>query len=416
MLTVARLGASLAIAAACAVGCTTTTTERSPGAIVPPPPGSSPPPIGSASQTSVATVGLCAVPYDGFTLPLVSPDGRWLAVQTGVAPEWPTLLAAQDARIPMASGLEIWFLGDAVGTRVATGPSGVVLGRSADREGFLVEEMLDDGSRRIGKIAWPREAATSGVAPARPVGVEPEWLIDDGMVNAFAALGPDGSIAWCSRDVKETGFTLRVRTATAAFDIPPGPEQSWMLPVFADDGRMIFSLRYRDGVTDLVAADVASEAAFRQSLIERRLSVRMDPRRTWQVLAPQGASDAVGPGEDARLVLFDPDLRRMSVWDPATNSLRPLLERSFAAGIARDGSMLVSDQDGVVLDHPAGTAGRSPAVYDRPAIPRRVQFDGAGPSEWIFLVPDRRSIGVVRFAVVDAKLGLSQDATRFNRR
>lgn len=380
------------------VGCTTVVT-RNGGAIIPPTLDSPPPQTGTASQTSVAVAGLCVVAYDGFTLPLVSPDGRWMAVQTGVPPDWPTLLASNDQRIPMASGLEIWTLQDKTGSKVATLDKGLILGRSADREGFLVEEVVGDGSRRIGRVHWPdRAQASSSETP------QPDWMIDDGRVNAFACLSRDGSIAWCSREMRDEGFTLSVRTSSGAFQVPPATDQSWMLPVFAHDGRSLFAMRLRDGVTDLVVADATDEAAFRQSINVRRLSVRMDVRRTYQVLAPQGTENAVSPSDDAQLVLFDPDLRRMAVWDPANDSLRLLAASSFAASIATDGAVLVADRDGISVDLPAGAAERPPLVYDRPAIPRRVQFEGAGPRDWILLVPDRRSISVVRFALLNATI------------
>ncbi|MDZ4754598.1 MAG: hypothetical protein SGJ11_08880 [Phycisphaerae bacterium] len=359
--------------------------------------------MGTASQTSVAAAGLCSVSYDGFTLPLIAPAGRWMAVQTGVAPEWPALLGTKDARIPVASSLEVWSLAERTGTRVATLEKGLILGRSADQEGFLVEEILDDGSRRIGYVRWP-DVAMAPATPTAPPTLQPEWLIDDGRVNAFACLGPDGTIAWSARDITNSDFSLSVRSATSAFEVPAAPDQSWLLPVFARDSRTIFAIRLRDGIADLVAADITDEDAFHQSLIVRRLSVRMDSRRAYQAMAPQGTDSAVGPGEDARLVIFDPDLRRMAVWDPANDSLRPLAERSFAACIAADGSVLVSDGEGVFLDHPDGQPGRAPLVYERVAVPRRVQFEGDAPGDWILLVPDRRSISVVRFALLQATL------------
>ena len=52
------------------------------------------------SKTMYARAGvlpLGAVPFDNMTLPLVSPDGRYVATQIGVAPPWSTILAEPDA-------------------------------------------------------------------------------------------------------------------------------------------------------------------------------------------------------------------------------------------------------------------------------------------------------------------------------
>ena len=86
----------------------------------------------------------------------------------------------------------------------------------------------------------------------------------------------------------------------------------------------------------------------------------MDERRTYQTLAPQGTAAAVGYGNDARLVLFDPDLRRMAIWDPRNDTFRPLAGGTFAAGLAPDGSALAADRDGLLLDHADAAPGFPP--------------------------------------------------------
>lgn len=397
-------------------GCVTSET-RTGGTILPPPPGATAPAFGSASQTSVSAIGVCTVPYDGFTLPLLSPDGRWLATQVGVAPQWPTLLASKQQTVPAASSIEIWSLDAKTGRRVATLGRGLILGRGADLEGFLVEEVLDDGSRRIGRVLWPTpetapttvQATLGGTTPPPP---EPEWLVDDGRVNAFAALtiASDGSgqssLAWCSREIDGDGFALSVRHGGSGerWDLPALPEQGWLLPVFSRDGATLFAMSLRDGIVDLVAGDPRDRIAFEQSKLTRRLSVRMDAQRTYQTLAPQGTDAAVGHGDSTQLVLFDPDLRRMTIWDPSDGTYRPLAEGSFAAALLPDGAVMVADRDGLVLDHPSAAPGFPPRVYPRSAVPRRVNFTGEGPHDWVLFVPERRTLSIVRFALLEASM------------
>jgi hypothetical protein len=403
-------------------GCVTTET-RTGGTIIPPPANAPPPAFGSASQTRVSAIGVCSVPYDGFTLPLVSPDGRWLATQTGVPPTWPTLLAIAGQTPPRASAIEIWALDARGGWSVARSETGLMLGRSADVDGFLVEEVLDDGSRRIGRIDWPeanrdREADRPRDEAAPSLAID--WIIDDGRVNAFAALavGADGrsigSLAWCSRDIDGRGFALSTRdgATSAQWDLAPKPEQSWMLPVFSRDGRTLYAMRYRDGVVDLCAGDPSSVEAFEQSLLQRRLSNRMDLQRTYQTLAPQGTDAAVAPispdSTNDGLLLFDPDLRRIVHWNPQLGTYRPLLDGSFAAALATDGSMLIADRDGLLLDRPDAPPGFPPRIYPRSAVPRHVRFMGDAPADWILLVSERRTISVVRFALLEATLTSSR--------
>lgn len=410
-----------------AAGCTTTETRLG-GNIIPPRADSPPPAFGAASQTSVSAVGVCTVAYDGFTLPLISPNGRWLATQTGVPPTWPTLLATKDQTSPMASAIEVWALDEKSGRRISVLRKGVILGRSADDSGFLVEEVLDDGSRRIGRVEWPaseRSLLSASTPAAGKKDPEPEWIVDDGRVNAFACLSRDGrSIAWCSRDMRDDGFALSVRVGGRAFspdggsldaaptnwDLAPGPEQSWMMPVFGEDDRegppTLFAMLFHDGITDLVAGTSGDAVAFEQSKVVRRLSVRMDERRTYQTLAPQGTSAAVGQGNDARLVLFDPDLRRMAIWDPRNDTFRPLAGGTFAACLAPDGSALAADRDGLLLDHADAAPGFPPRVYPRPAVPRHLRDSAASgtPHQWVLFVSDRKSISVVRFALIEASM------------
>ena len=47
------------------------------------------------------------VEYDGFALPILSPDGCWAAVQISSAADWPTLLASVDGGVPDAGRIAI---------------------------------------------------------------------------------------------------------------------------------------------------------------------------------------------------------------------------------------------------------------------------------------------------------------------
>ena len=64
----------------------------------------------SVSGATIAIWGLGSVSYDMAVLPLVSPDGRFLAVESGVAPTWPMLLAKPEAEPSSATSIKVWTL------------------------------------------------------------------------------------------------------------------------------------------------------------------------------------------------------------------------------------------------------------------------------------------------------------------
>ena len=155
------------------------------------------------------------LPYDKSTLPVVSPTGEFIATSVGIAPEKSTLLAQPGSPSPLATGVEIWKLNKSKGTfeSVFNLDPPLLLGRSADAEGFLIESPSPEGARRIGKVAWETGELT--------------WLVADGRVNAFATIGPDGQLAWSSREVNQSGFTLVVRNNQGR-ELEIGP-QRWKL-------------------------------------------------------------------------------------------------------------------------------------------------------------------------------------------
>ncbi len=146
-LTVPALAAALASAAGCA-------TESAPEWKRHWQPVSRP--VGSSRvvHVSAAVRPLGSVPYDNLSLPLVSPDGRFLATQTDVPPTWQTVLAGPEATAPEATAVEIYRIhagqinAPTSGPEfVAVLPEPVVMGRACDERGFLVESVRPDGPR-----------------------------------------------------------------------------------------------------------------------------------------------------------------------------------------------------------------------------------------------------------------------------
>lgn len=116
----------------------------------------------ASSAAKVALQPLGYVPYDGLVLPLVSPDGKYLATQVGEAPSWEILLAQKDATGAFTTAVEIYELDGMRGRRV--GDEAFMLGLYRNSAGFYVESPRSDGSRMIAAVRWKDEGV--------------EWIVD----------------------------------------------------------------------------------------------------------------------------------------------------------------------------------------------------------------------------------------------
>ena len=87
------------------------------------------------------TWNIGAIDWDSSIMPLISPDGRFIASSIGAAPSNATRLALADARVPNSTSVQIWeILPGQGGVRsIKQLPAPLLLGDSADDEGFLVE-------------------------------------------------------------------------------------------------------------------------------------------------------------------------------------------------------------------------------------------------------------------------------------
>jgi hypothetical protein len=258
--------------------------------------------------TAVLPVG--AVPYDNMVLPIVSPDGRHIATQTGVAPTWSTILAEKNAPVPLATRVEIYELDrrDGIDERERRGARLVrsldeplLLGRSCDSDGFLVESQRDDGSRWIGKASWRSGEIT--------------WLVTGTDVNAFGSLGPAGRLAWSRRAVDSDHFELVVRSASdewaASF-----PDEHWLMPTWSGRGDGIFALVLRDEFLDIVYAQASNPAALQQSRVRLPQGKDASVYAAYQTVNGQMVvADAPTPGRE-QLVFFHPAHHQAAIWRP----------------------------------------------------------------------------------------------------
>ncbi|MFM7133266.1 MAG: hypothetical protein ACKO0W_03010 [Planctomycetota bacterium] len=320
------------------------------------------PKLTPAKPTSVSQSGVAAdvralgdIAGDGFALPLFSPDGRFLAVQTGAVPDLATLLARPGAQRPLASRIAYHRVEPSSITRLGETEPGLVLGRAADALGFLVESPRPDGARWIGRVRW--------------MDGELEWLVRDGNVNAFATLSPDGALAYAARAVADRLFDLVVERRGERARLSGDGVRSLAFPVFSADGARLLVACLRDGVLELGTADPTNSDSLRQTLVRTPLSDRANDETAFQMLAPQGTRDGVDGGD---WIFFHPGARSLVRWN-ASDGPRTLAAGALAAARIDPDRMaiLVDGRVRVVRDDdPAGIEGPGTAMLDGIAVPR----------------------------------------------
>ncbi len=326
------------------------------------------------------------VAYDGFTLPLVSPDGCAAAVQTSSSVDWQTLLASVEGGVPDAGRISIAPLcGSQTDLLLEVPRNDLLLGRSADAEGFLVESPQLDGSRWIGRVSWQ--------------GGNPLWIVEDESVNAFAVLGPNGELAWCHRERHASRFALKVRRGDVTEEIPAPDGGAWLSPSFSSDGRFLFALRLRDGVLAVCAFPTLPEIS-RSPVTSIDLSWRADERMAYQALVPLRTR---GFGVDPRLTFFHPRFNRMAIWNPVTNRVALASAQSTALLQVSPTSVLTSASDRLLLE-PAPIDGSSTDAKRTTTIVESLWIPiGIGSSGGVFAVHPRG--GSLDLARIDIETG-----------
>lgn len=298
--------------------------------------------INARTLVGIRTIG--TVPYDGMVLPIVSPDGRRLATQTGDPPPWPTLLAALGAPPSPRTRVEVYDITvsppKAIRPRAQL-PGGLLLGRGADARGFLVEAPQPDGTRRIGRVSWADASL--------------EWLTDASAVHAFAALDAHGQLVCSRRAPDEPQFRLAI--AGTPVDLTPGA--STLLPAYDAsagvytmfvEGPMGLEVQVRSASVGMGGTPTHDAL---QLLARRTLADDGGAPTAYQAAEPMRAAAPTDPalGNAPGVLLFYPGARRMVVLDPASAEFVPLARDSIAGCWAPDGAgwgVLLTTPDGLV--------------------------------------------------------------------
>jgi hypothetical protein len=386
-----RFAVSCLVIAACLASCTTTTTPvSSRGGIADEPvaPLNKPAGVSQSSWVRTSSVALGFVPFDGASLPLVSPDGRFIATQTGIAPTWSTTIADEQAVVPGMTRIEVYELDRRAGASdssrrpprlmYALGEP-ALLGRSCDSHGFLIESPRENGSRWIGHVEW-----WSG---------DTLWLIDDDQVNAFASVGPDGRLAWSRRAIDAPHFDLVVRHGDAIWE-QPAAGGDWLMPAWSLRGDGLFCLRLEAGVLAIAFANAGSSEAFRQSLKMYILGPDASVSTAYQTLAGQiTMPDGPAPLRD-QLVYDHPALGRAAIWRPMAGTGRTAMylnPDSFMAALIDDDTALVATEKELIRQRLSNDRDKTGLVDGAHAI----RTTPSNEFEFTLLSPQEGRVGVL---------------------
>jgi hypothetical protein len=331
----------------------------------------------STSRLRIQIRPLGSVPYDGQVLPLVSPDGRFLVTQAELAPSWDVVLAAPGVRgVPSGRPL-VYDLTKQPMVEVSPAeplPFGLLIGRSCDTTGYLVESPKADGSRWIGKADW----ITGRVA----------WAAQDNAVNAHATLTQDGSVVWSRRavDAGEARFELVVRSGSGTTTLSD-PAWSFMFPTVGDDPSLIFAFAVGAETMELVAIRLQTQGGAPRfgSVVSRRVfSRRPEAALAYQSIASAQTPPPLPAQPPVGLVFFNPASGRMAEWEAKSGAVALLPEKSVAAvrcGLVAEGGIFVTTEKGLVFapdmvgaaTNPDGTPRARPLpapLFDIPNIAR----------------------------------------------
>lgn len=303
--------------------------------------------VSQSARVRAGVLPLGLVPYDNLTLPIASPDGQFIASENGVAPTPAVMRAETGATVPQETHIEIYKvdfrqdLKSAVRTQpelTTTLSEPAVLGRSCDAEGFLIESPRSDGSRWIGKASWETG--------------EIKWLVSGEQVNAFAAMGADGRLAWSRRDKDAGHLELVVRHGSDEWTLPSQGDD-WLLPTWTDSGSALFVFRLNEGKLDIQFGSAGSPTAFRQSMRKLPLIDNGTVDIAYQAVALNVNVVGSKPAPTDQLIFFHPNYvyRRAFLWRPLAITKRSetyLNAGSFTALIDDSDYALISTNANLV--------------------------------------------------------------------
>ena len=276
----------------------------------------------TAVQVGVASLG--RVRTDGRTLPIVSPNGEFIATSSGIDAGWDSVLAVRDTRVPTGTRIEIGRLAiDTSPSRTAAVLDPMLLGRNADDLGFLAERPGGGDARSIERVLW-ETGDIETLVPAKP-----------GETNAFAAMGPGGWLAWSRRAADSDTFSLVVRGPDGVEHTLDGGAGHWLMPTFAGYGNDLYVLRLEGDVLWLYHTRAGSSRSLADWTDRIKLATSGASIGTaYQVLAavqpPDRDLEVLGASGTPPLYFYHPSRFGAASWKPGESAPKFYVRGSFA--------------------------------------------------------------------------------------
>lgn len=330
------------------------------------------PTANSTTTTSTDIDWIAGVlPWDRFTLPVISPNGLHAAVQLGKPPKISSLCGNDDSVIESTT-IELHILDPIQGRRISPlhiGRDGLILSPAADDHGVLVEVPKEDGTRSIGKIEW----ATGNL----------NWLADDEHVNAFPTINSTHELVWSRKVANENRFYLVLQTLRGQRTIDDGISD-WILPKFLGNDRLrVFKIK--DGSLSLVELDLRARDPLLTAITLPIVDEGGTRKLAWQI-----SSTTQTHYWHRTHAFYHPVLHRMVLWKPnQSEELIALVPGSISATPATDNTWLVATDHRIVRQREGDAEG----IYlrNKLAIPMATTSD-----QWthLLLIPQGNRLQV----------------------
>jgi hypothetical protein len=290
------------------------------------------------TRVEVGVVPLGTIIYDGEALPLVSPDGQFIAVQDGDPPSWEAILAEPAAQPPQNASISLRQTDKHDTKPLALNlPPGLLLGRSCDDRGFLVEAPQADGSRWIGRVAW--------------IGGNLEWLVRGPLVSAHAVLTSRGELVYTSRPVESDAANLVIQGKSGDQTVRTPAEGTYAFPMCTGDPDTVYAMHLTKSTMEIEAIRLdrgpeglqsAHVPDFGAVIARRGVAPKGDDLLAYQIASTAAPclplETGHAPGASAPLTIFHPRLGRVAEFKLDASTFEPLAPKSVSAVPSMDPS------------------------------------------------------------------------------
>lgn len=248
----------------------------------------------------------------GRVTPITSPDGLYIATETGPNLSFNNLMATPNSPLPINNGVQVTRVDGSNSklTSLYTLEGPLLLGQSADAEGFLVEKPRNNGSQWIGKVDW----ATGEI----------DWIVDDNKVNAFGSIGPNGELAWCTREVKEKPYSLAIRFANGEELGIAAKDGQWLMPSWSTrSSRLsVFFLAY-DGILSMLSLDCRTPGLLGEEPKRYDLMTGATAQDAFKARQSHPSIQGTPPPPLEEVLFYHPTLDATYLWLPMSSLKTP---------------------------------------------------------------------------------------------